>query len=46
MGGKQVTFYTAVIEAGKVPPVSNLSELTPATPYVIMMDRETVTVGQ
>ena len=45
MGGKQVTFYTAVIEAGKMPPVRNLDELSSNTLYVIMMDRKRVTVG-
>jgi hypothetical protein len=44
-GNAIVTFYTAAIEAGKVPPVSSLSELTPDTPYVIMMDKKTVTVA-
>lgn len=33
------TFYTAAIEAGKIPPVRRLSDLTPSTQYVIMMDK-------
>ena len=45
MGGQQVTFYTAAIEAGKIPPVKGLSELTPETLYVIMMDKKTVMVA-
>ena len=44
MKGETVTFYAAVIEAGRIPPVHNLSELTPSTLYVIMMDKKTVTV--
>ena len=40
MKGKTVTFYAVVIQAGKTPPVKKLSELTPATTYVIMLDRK------
>jgi len=46
MKGKTITFYTAVIDAGKKPPIKKLSELTPNTLYVIMMDKKTVMVGQ
>jgi len=45
MKAKTVTFYTAVVEAGKVPPVRNLEELSPNSPYVIMMDKKTVIVN-
>jgi hypothetical protein len=45
MAGKEITFYAAVIQAGKTPAVIRLSELTPETLYVIMMDRKTVTVA-
>ncbi|MCX6339230.1 MAG: M28 family peptidase [Candidatus Aureabacteria bacterium] len=33
------TFYSAAVDAGKVPPVSSLSELTTSTPYVIAFGR-------
>ena len=46
MGGKDVTFYTAAINAGTMPPVSSLSELTATTLNVILMDKKTVTVAQ
>ena len=46
MGGQKVTFYAVVVQAGKMPPVSSPSELTPPALYVIMMDKKTVTVGQ
>lgn len=42
--GRQVTFYIAAVEAGKVPPVTRLADLTEQTPYVIMLDTETLTV--
>ena len=45
MKGKTTTFYTAVIEAGKKPPIKRLSDLTPDTLYVIMMDKKMVTVS-
>jgi hypothetical protein len=45
MGGKEVTFFTAVIRAGTVPPISGLSELSPSTQNVIMMDKTTVMVA-
>lgn len=45
MGGQQVTFYTVVVQAGKMPPVSSPSRLTPNTLYVIMIDKRTVTVA-
>ena len=45
MGGQQVTFYTVVIEAGKMPPVRNLDELSPDSLYVIIMDKKRVTVA-
>lgn len=46
MGGQQVTFYTAAIDAGKKPPIKRLSDLTPSTLYVIMMDKKMVVVSQ
>jgi hypothetical protein len=45
MAGKEVTFYAAVIQAGRIPPVKSVSELTPETQYVIMMDKKTAMVG-
>jgi hypothetical protein len=36
------TFYSAAVDAGKVPPVSNLAELTSSTPYVIAFNRAQV----
>jgi hypothetical protein len=40
LGGKEVLFYMVVVEAGKVPPVTSLSELTADSPYVIMFDKK------
>jgi hypothetical protein len=45
MKGKTVTFYTAAIEAGKMPPVRKLSDLTPTTQYVIMFDKKSEIVS-
>jgi 3',5'-cyclic AMP phosphodiesterase CpdA len=45
MGGDDVTFYTAAIAAGRVPPVARLADLSPDTPNVIMMDTKTITVA-
>lgn len=42
--GRRVTFYIAAVEAGKVPPVTRLADLTEQSPYVIMLDIETLTV--
>jgi hypothetical protein len=39
-----VTFYAGVVEAAKVPPVKSLDELTSSTQYMIMFDKESVTV--
>lgn len=44
MGRKEVTFSTVAVEAGKMPPVSSLGELTADTPNVIYFDKKTVTV--
>jgi outer membrane protein assembly factor BamB len=45
MAGREVTFYTAAIQAGKTPPVRNVSELTPETMYVILMGKTTATIA-
>ncbi|MCX6340242.1 MAG: PQQ-binding-like beta-propeller repeat protein [Candidatus Aureabacteria bacterium] len=45
MKGKTITFYTAAIEAGKKPPVRKLSDLTPTTKYVILMDKASAVVN-
>jgi hypothetical protein len=44
MAGDDVTFYTGVIMAGRVPPVARLSDLTSDTPNVIALGTKTVTV--
>lgn len=38
------TFYAAVIEAGQVPPVTSLDQLSATTPTIIMFDKKVVTV--
>lgn len=38
------TFYAAAVEAGKVPPVSALAEITPSTPYIIAFDRTSLSL--
>lgn len=43
--GETITFYTVVVEAGKIPPVRSPSDLRPDSAYVIMMDRKTMTVA-
>jgi hypothetical protein len=45
MKGQTVTFYAGFIQAGKVPPVKNISDLTPTTPYVILMDKASAVVN-
>jgi hypothetical protein len=45
MRGATVIFYAVVVDAGKIPPVQKPSDLTPDTPYVIMLDRETAVVN-
>ncbi|MEJ2745239.1 MAG: hypothetical protein P8123_06080 [bacterium] len=45
MEGKTITFYAAFIEAGKIPPVSKLSDLTPTTRYVILMDKSAAEIN-
>jgi hypothetical protein len=44
LAGKQVSLITGAVEAGKIPPVSNIDEITATTPYVIYFARKTVTV--
>ena len=44
MNGKTVTFYAIFMQAGKVPPVRKLSDLTPTTPYVILMDKSSAVI--
>jgi len=44
-GGREVTFYTVVVEAGKIPPVASLLELTAYTRYVIMLDKHAVRIA-
>jgi hypothetical protein len=45
MKGETITFYAVVVQAGKIPPVRRVSDLTPGTPYVILMDKKSATVG-
>jgi hypothetical protein len=45
MKGKTVTFYTGFIEAGKTPPVDKISDITPTTPYVILMYKASAVVN-
>jgi hypothetical protein len=45
MKGQTITFYAAIIQAGKVPPVAKLSDLTPTTPYIIFMDKGAAVVN-
>ena len=42
--GKEVTFYVVAVEAGKIPPIPSLEQLSGDTPYVIFMDAEMMTV--
>lgn len=44
MKGKTVTFYAAFVQAGKAPPVRTLSDLTSATPYVILLSKNAAVV--
>ncbi|MDD5556975.1 MAG: DUF4082 domain-containing protein [bacterium] len=41
-----VTFYAGVIEAGMIPPVGGLDELSAGTPTVIMLDTQSVAVRE
>ena len=43
--GKQITFYIVAVNAGKIPPVSSLSQLTATMQYVIMFDKQVSTVN-
>jgi hypothetical protein len=38
------TLYVVLVDAGKMPPVGSLAELTPTTQYVIFMAKKTFTV--
>jgi hypothetical protein len=46
MGEKQVTFYAVAVNAGRMPPVSGLSQLTSTTRYVILLDKQVRTVNR
>ncbi|MEJ2745057.1 MAG: hypothetical protein P8123_05140, partial [bacterium] len=45
MQGQTVTFYAVVVDAGKLPPVSKPSDLTPSTQYVIFMAKDAAVVN-
>ena len=40
-----MTFYAVVVDAGKLPPVSKPSDLTPSTPNVIFMAKNAAAVN-
>lgn len=42
--GQPITFYTVAVEAGKIPIISSLDDLNGTSPYVIYMDKESMTV--
>ena len=44
MSGDEVGFTTAAVEAGMIPPVNGLDEVSQYSPYVILLDREIRTV--
>lgn len=44
MKGKTISFYAAFVQAGKVPPVRKLSDLTSTTPYVILLSKNSAVV--
>ena len=37
-------FYLVIVDAGRMPAVTRVSDLTPSSPYVITMDRKMITV--
>jgi hypothetical protein len=39
-----VTFYVVIVKAGRTPPVSVPSELTPSTANVILLDRKSISI--
>ncbi|MEJ2745056.1 MAG: C25 family cysteine peptidase [bacterium] len=45
MQGQTVTFYAVVVNAGKLPPVSKPSDLTPSTQYVIYLGKDAAVVN-
>lgn len=45
MYGSKVTFYAVVVQSGMQPPVRNLEEVGPATPYVILLSKDAVVVN-
>ena len=42
--GTTVTLYAVVVEAGTIPPVYSLSELTPGTTHVLLIDTSSAEV--
>jgi hypothetical protein len=45
MCGSTVTFYAVIVQAGKQPPVRDLAEVGPATPYVILLSKDEAVVN-
>ncbi|MEJ2744596.1 MAG: hypothetical protein P8123_02750, partial [bacterium] len=37
--GETITVYAVFVQAGRIPPVNKLSDLTPTTQYVILMGK-------
>lgn len=45
MSGSTVTFYAAIVQSGKQPPVRSLSEVGPDTPNVILLSKDAAVVN-
>jgi hypothetical protein len=45
MVGARLSFITALVESGKIPPVKSLDALSADTPYVLLFDKEVKTVA-
>jgi hypothetical protein len=43
--GETITFYAVVVQAGKIPPVRKLSDLTPTSLNVIMFAKASAVVN-
>jgi len=44
--GISVAFYAVAVEAGKIPPVAGLSDLSSSTQYVAAMDKKTRSLSE
>jgi len=45
MAGMTVSFYAIVVEAGRIPSASSVSELGPRSGHVVMFDREDANIN-